>query len=153
MHLFTRQPNLLLSCCHASQDGRSHGTRICFRGEVKMDEIATAPANGPAPEKVRLVVQAENERMVKLEGELSVMRKGFDHTSGTARGTPEVVEGNYKNIEIWGGSRKLFEKSFFPSPQSPLPFTRTFIFPALKSFTVIPQDDGLMDFWITGLLG
>lgn len=45
-------------------------------GEIKVDELASAAATtGPAPEKARLVVQAENERVQKLETELAQLRQ------------------------------------------------------------------------------
>ncbi len=46
-------------------------------GEVKVDELAAAAiaASAPAPEKARLVVQAENERVQKLESDVAALRQ------------------------------------------------------------------------------
>ena len=44
-------------------------------GTVKVEELAASTAAGPAPEKARITIQAENERIEKLESELSNLRQ------------------------------------------------------------------------------
>jgi hypothetical protein len=44
-------------------------------GAVKAEELAASMATGPVPEKVRITVQAENERIEKLESELATLRQ------------------------------------------------------------------------------
>jgi uncharacterized protein YceH (UPF0502 family) len=46
-------------------------------GEIKVDE-STAAAAVPPPEKSRIVVQAEDERIKKLEAEVAVIRQELD---------------------------------------------------------------------------
>ena len=44
-------------------------------GAVKLEELAASMATGPAPEKARIAIQAENERIEKLESELATLRQ------------------------------------------------------------------------------
>jgi hypothetical protein len=44
-------------------------------GAVKAEELAASMATAPAPEKARITVQAENERIEKLELELATLRQ------------------------------------------------------------------------------
>jgi len=73
--LMTRQPEPLVVLLPRQPGRKESRYAHLLSGEVKVEEIAASPAPGPAPEKARLVIQAENERMDKLEGEISAMRK------------------------------------------------------------------------------
>jgi uncharacterized protein YceH (UPF0502 family) len=44
-------------------------------GTVKVEDLVASMATGPAPEKARITIQAENERIEKLESELSNLRQ------------------------------------------------------------------------------
>ncbi len=44
-------------------------------GAVKLEEFASSASTGPAPEKARITIQAENERIEKLESELAALRQ------------------------------------------------------------------------------
>ncbi|MCX6984211.1 MAG: YceH family protein [Lentisphaerae bacterium] len=44
-------------------------------GAVKAEDFTASAATGPAPEKARITIQAENERIEKLESELSNLRQ------------------------------------------------------------------------------
>ncbi|HCE41945.1 MAG TPA: DUF480 domain-containing protein [Lentisphaeria bacterium] len=72
--LMTRQPEPLVVLLPRQPGRKESRYAHLLSGEVKVDETAMAPAPGPAPEKARLIVQAENERIEKLESELSTMR-------------------------------------------------------------------------------
>ncbi len=73
--LISRQPEPLVVQL-PRQPGRKesrYAHLLC--GEVKVEEMAPAAAAGPSPEKARIIVQAENERMDKLESELSKVKQ------------------------------------------------------------------------------
>ncbi|MEI6423833.1 MAG: DUF480 domain-containing protein, partial [Lentisphaerota bacterium] len=46
-------------------------------GAVKLEELVASMGTGPASEKARITIQAENERIEKLETELATLRQDF----------------------------------------------------------------------------
>ena len=71
--LMTRQPEPLVMLLPRQPGRKESRYAHLLAGEVSTDELAAA-ATGPAPEKARLVVQAENERVARLEADLAALR-------------------------------------------------------------------------------
>ena len=70
--LKSRQPEPLVVLLPRQPGRKEPRYSHLLSGEPKFDEL---PAAGPAPEKSRIIVQAENERIDKLELELAAVKK------------------------------------------------------------------------------
>ena len=73
--LMARQPEALATLLPRLPGRKEPRYAHLLSGEVKMDDLAAVATIGPAPEKARIVVQAENERVTKLEADLAVLRQ------------------------------------------------------------------------------
>ena len=71
--LMARQPEPLATLLPRLPGRKEPRYAHLLSGAVKVDELAAASV--PTPEKARVVVQAENERMSKLEADLAGMRQ------------------------------------------------------------------------------
>ncbi|HBC85661.1 MAG TPA: DUF480 domain-containing protein [Lentisphaeria bacterium] len=76
--LMTRQPEPLVVLLPRQPGRKESRYAHLLSGEVKLDETAVPAASGPAPEKARMIVQAENERMDKLETEITKLREDMN---------------------------------------------------------------------------
>ena len=72
--LKSRQPEPLVVLLPRQPGRKEPRYSHLLSGEPKFDEII---ASSPAPEKSRVIVQAENERMDKLELELADVKKNL----------------------------------------------------------------------------
>ncbi|MFA6292212.1 MAG: YceH family protein [Victivallales bacterium] len=61
-------------------------------GALKAEELAASASTGPAPEKARITIQAENERIEKLESELAALRQDMSAVQAQVAELRKLVE-------------------------------------------------------------
>ncbi len=73
--LMNRQPDPLVVLLPRQPGRKESRYAHLMCGEIKLEEQAQSAVSSPAPDKARLIVQSENERMDRLEAELGKLKQ------------------------------------------------------------------------------